>query len=66
VLTPTAEMHTNPLKFLMTKSSHLKDAAKIVGVSLFIKKSCLLVGVEFGNSKKINKFDKCINVHDLF
>lgn len=54
MLIPTAEMHTNPLKFLMTKSSRLKDAAKLVGVSLFIKISCLLMGLEFGNHKKIN------------
>lgn len=52
MLSLTAEMHTNPLKFLMTKSFHLKDIAKLAGISLFIKISCLLMGVEFGNHKK--------------
>lgn len=59
MLSLTVEMHTNPLKFLMTKSFHLKDIAKLVGISLFIKISCLLMGVEFGNHKK-NFFDKRI------
>lgn len=63
MLTLFTEMHTNSLKFLMTKSSHLKDVAKLVGINLFIKISCLLMRVEFANHKKI---DECINMHNLF
>jgi len=51
-----AEMHTNSLKFLMTKSSHLKDVAKLVGINLFIKISCLLMRMEFANPKKPEKY----------
>lgn len=52
MLTLFTEMHVNPLKFLMTKRSHLKDGAKLVGLNLFIEISCLLMRVEFANHKK--------------
>lgn len=37
-----AKMHTNSLKFLMTRSSHLKIVAKLVGINIFIKNKLLV------------------------
>lgn len=42
VLTLFAKMHTNSLKFLMTKSSHLKIVARLVGINIFIKTKLLI------------------------